>query len=79
VGLIGPNGRGKSLFSLDYGASYSGWISFDNKYYRQTTSGSSIGNRQDFQLNLLFADFTVLQNVTFLSSYILIQLIPGLF
>jgi branched-chain amino acid transport system ATP-binding protein len=69
VGLIGPNGAGKStLFNLVTGVfpSSSGHIVFDGKdiTHKKPHQVAGLGIGRTFQLNPLFADFTVLQNVT---------------
>jgi branched-chain amino acid transport system ATP-binding protein len=69
VGLIGPNGAGKStVFNLITGVlpATSGRIVFDGhditrKFPDQV---AKLGIGRTFQLNPLFPDFTVLQNVT---------------
>jgi branched-chain amino acid transport system ATP-binding protein len=74
VGLIGPNGAGKStVFNLITGVlpATSGRIVFDGhditrKFPDQV---AKLGIGRTFQLNPLFPDFTVLQNVT--SSFFL--------
>ena len=74
VGLIGPNGAGKStVFNLITGVlpATSGKIVFDGhditrKFPDQV---AKLGIGRTFQLNPLFPDFTVLQNVT--SSFFL--------
>ena len=74
VGLIGPNGAGKStVFNLIPGVlpATSGRIVFDGhditrKFPDQV---AKLGIGRTFQLNPLFPDFTVLQNVT--SSFFL--------
>jgi branched-chain amino acid transport system ATP-binding protein len=74
VGLIGPNGAGKStLFNLITGVFplSSGRIKFDSKDItgKKPHQVAALGIGRTFQLNPLFADFTVLQNVT--SSFFL--------
>jgi branched-chain amino acid transport system ATP-binding protein len=74
VGLIGPNGAGKStLFNLITGVFplSSGRISFDGRDItgKKPHQVAGLGIGRTFQLNPLFADFTVLQNVT--SSFFL--------
>ena len=69
VGLIGPNGAGKStLFNLITGVSppTSGRVLFDGKDItgKKPHTAAELGIGRTFQLNLLFADFTVLQNVS---------------
>jgi len=69
VGLIGPNGAGKStVFNLVTGVfpPSSGQVVFDghditNKKPHQV---AALGIGRTFQLNPLFADFTVLENVS---------------
>jgi len=69
VGLIGPNGAGKStLFNLITGIypPNSGQIVFDGKNITREKPHrvAALGIGRTFQLNPLFADFTVLQNVS---------------
>ena len=69
VGLIGPNGAGKStLFNLITGVypSTRGQVVFDGKdiTHRKPHQVAALGIGRTFQLNPLFADFTVLQNVS---------------
>ncbi len=69
VGLIGPNGAGKStLFNLITGVypSTRGKVTFDGKDITKTKPHqvAALGIGRTFQLNPLFADFTVLQNVS---------------
>jgi branched-chain amino acid transport system ATP-binding protein len=69
VGLIGPNGAGKStLFNLITGVfpSTSGQVFFDGKDITKIRphQAAALGIGRTFQLNPLFADFTVLQNVS---------------
>jgi branched-chain amino acid transport system ATP-binding protein len=69
VGLIGPNGAGKStLFNLITGIypSSRGKIIFDGKdiTHIKPHQAAALGIGRTFQFNLLFADLTVLQNVT---------------
>ena len=69
VGLIGPNGAGKStLFNLITGVypSSSGTVLFDGKDItrKKPHDVAALGIGRTFQLNPLFADFTVLQNVS---------------
>ncbi len=69
VGLIGPNGAGKStLFNLITGVypSTRGQVMFDGKdiTHRKPHQVAALGIGRTFQLNPLFADFTVLQNVS---------------
>jgi len=69
VGLIGPNGAGKStLFNLITGVypSTRGQVIFDGKdiTHRKPHQVAALGIGRTFQLNPLFADFTVLQNVS---------------
>ncbi len=69
VGLIGPNGAGKStLFNLITGVypSTRGTVTFDGKDISRTKPhiAASLGIGRTFQLNPLFADFTVQENVS---------------
>jgi len=69
VGLIGPNGARKStLFNLITGVypSTRGKVTFDGKDITRTKPHqvAALGIGRTFQLNPLFADFTVLQNVS---------------
>jgi branched-chain amino acid transport system ATP-binding protein len=69
VGLIGPNGAGKStLFNLVTGVypSTRGQVIFDGKdiTHKKPHQVAALGIGRTFQLNPLFADFTVLQNVS---------------
>jgi branched-chain amino acid transport system ATP-binding protein len=69
VGLIGPNGAGKStLFNLITGIypSTRGQVIFDGKDITRTRpdQAAALGIGRTFQLNPLFADFTVIQNVS---------------
>ncbi len=69
VGLIGPNGAGKStLFNLITGVypANSGQVIFDGKNImgKKPHQVAALGIGRTFQLNPLFPDFTVLQNVT---------------
>lgn len=69
VGLIGPNGAGKStLFNLITGVypSSKGQVIFDGKDItrKKPHQVAALGIGRTFQLNPLFADFTVLQNVS---------------
>jgi branched-chain amino acid transport system ATP-binding protein len=69
VGLIGPNGAGKStLFNLITGVilSSKGQVIFDGKdiTHKKPHQVASLGIGRTFQLNPLFADFTVLENVS---------------
>ena len=69
VGLIGPNGAGKStLFNLITGVhpSTQGQVIFEGKDITRKKSHqiAALGIGRTFQLNPLFADFTVLQNVS---------------
>src|SRR5512137_2709238 len=69
LGLIGPNGAGKStLFNLITGIypSTRGQVIFDGKdiTHRKPHQVAALGIGRTFQLNPLFADFTVLQNVS---------------
>jgi branched-chain amino acid transport system ATP-binding protein len=69
VGLIGPNGAGKStLFNLITGIypSTRGKVTFDGKDITRTKphQAAALGIGRAFQLNPLFADFTVQQNVS---------------
>jgi len=74
VGLIGPNGAGKStVFNLITGVvrPTSGVVRFDGKdiTHKQPDQVAKLGIGRTFQLNPLFHDFTVLENVT--SSFFL--------
>ncbi len=69
VGLIGPNGAGKStLFNLITGvlSSTSGQVFFNGKEItrKKPHQVATLGIGRTFQLNPLFGDFTVLQNVS---------------
>jgi branched-chain amino acid transport system ATP-binding protein len=69
VGLIGPNGAGKStLFNLITGVilSSKGQVIFDGKdiTHKKPHQVAALGIGRTFQLNPLFADFTVLENVS---------------
>ena len=69
VGLLGPNGAGKStLFNLITGvvSSTSGQVFFDgnNITGQKPHEVAALGIGRTFQLNPLFGDFTVLQNVS---------------
>jgi branched-chain amino acid transport system ATP-binding protein len=69
VGLIGPNGAGKStVFNLVTGVytSTRGTVIFDGKDISHTKPhiAASLGIGRTFQLNPLFADFTVQENVS---------------
>ncbi len=69
VGLIGPNGAGKStLFNLITGVypSTRGQVIFNGKdiTHKKPHQVAALGIGRTFQLNPLFADFTVLQNVS---------------
>ena len=69
VGLLGPNGAGKStLFNLITGvvSSTSGQVFFDgnNITGQKPHQVAALGIGRTFQLNPLFGDFTVLQNVS---------------
>lgn len=69
VGLIGPNGAGKTtLFNLITGVlrPTSGKVMFDGKDItgKKAHIIAAKGIGRTFQLNPLFADFTVLQNVS---------------
>lgn len=69
LGLIGPNGAGKStLFNLITCVfpSSSGRITYDGKDItrRKSHQVAAYGIGRTFQLNPLFPEFTVLQNVT---------------
>jgi branched-chain amino acid transport system ATP-binding protein len=69
VGLIGPNGAGKStLFNLITGVfpSSRGQVIFDGKdiTHKKPHQVAALGIGRTFQLNPLFADFTVLENVS---------------
>ncbi len=74
VGLIGPNGAGKStVFNLITGVlkPTSGKVYFDSRDItnRLPDQVAKLGIGRTFQLNPLFPDFTVLENVT--SSFFL--------
>jgi branched-chain amino acid transport system ATP-binding protein len=69
VGLIGPNGAGKStLFNLITGVfpSSRGQVIFDGKdiTHKKPHQVAALGIGRTFQLNPLFGDFTVLENVS---------------
>lgn len=69
VGLIGPNGAGKStIFNLITGIhmATSGKISYDGTDITQKKPHqvAALGVGRTFQLNPLFTEFTVLENVT---------------
>jgi branched-chain amino acid transport system ATP-binding protein len=69
VGLIGPNGAGKStLFNLITGGLIptEGQVMFDGKDItrKKPHQVAALGIGRTFQLNPLFGDFTVLQNVS---------------
>ncbi len=69
VGLIGPNGAGKStLFNLITGIypSTRGKVFFDGKDVTgvRPYQAAALGIGRTFQLNPLFPDFTVVQNVS---------------
>jgi branched-chain amino acid transport system ATP-binding protein len=69
VGLIGPNGAGKStLFNLITGifAATRGQVLFNGKNItgKKPHQVAALGIGRTFQLNPLFGDFTVLQNVS---------------
>jgi branched-chain amino acid transport system ATP-binding protein len=69
VGLIGPNGAGKStLFNLITGVypSTRGTVIFDGKDISKTKPHivAALGIGRTFQLNPLFPDFTVQENVS---------------
>ncbi len=69
LGLIGPNGAGKStFFNLVTGvlAPTSGKIQYDGKdiTYAKPHQVAALGIGRSFQLNPLFGDFTVFENVT---------------
>ena len=69
VGLIGPNGAGKStLFNLITGvfSSTNGRVFFDGTDItgKKPHQVAALGIGRTFQLNPLFGDFTVLQNVS---------------
>ena len=68
VGLIGPNGAGKStVFNLITGVypSSSGQVIFDGRDItgKKPHDVAALGIGRTFQLNPLFPDFTVLQNI----------------
>ncbi|MBN1319592.1 MAG: ABC transporter ATP-binding protein [Thermoleophilia bacterium] len=69
VGLIGPNGAGKStVFNLVTGVypPTKGHVYFGGKDItrKRAHTVAELGIGRTFQMNLLFADFTVLQNVS---------------
>src|SRR5512136_2030554 len=69
VGLIGPNGAGKStVFNLITGVLpvTSGTVMFQDRDItrKQPHQVAALGIGRTFQLNPLFPDFTVLQNIT---------------
>jgi branched-chain amino acid transport system ATP-binding protein len=69
VGLIGPNGAGKStVFNLVTGVfpPTSGQVIFDGRDItnKKPHQVAALGIGRTFQLNPLFADFTVLENVS---------------
>ena len=69
VGLIGPNGAGKStVFNLVTGVFpiTSGEVLYDGKNItgKKPHQVAALGIGRTFQLNPLFADFTVLENVS---------------
>lgn len=69
VGLIGPNGAGKStVFNLITGVHRptSGRVIYEDKEitHRLPEQVAALGIGRTFQLNPLFPDFTVLENVT---------------
>jgi branched-chain amino acid transport system ATP-binding protein len=69
VGLIGPNGAGKStVFNLVTGVipPTSGTVKFRGQdiTHRQPEQVAALGIGRTFQLNPLFHEFTVLENVT---------------
>ena len=69
LGLIGPNGAGKStFFNLVTGvlSPTSGKIMYDGKdiTYAKPHQVAAMGIGRSFQLNPLFGDFTVFENVT---------------
>jgi branched-chain amino acid transport system ATP-binding protein len=69
VGLIGPNGAGKStLFNLVTGVFpvTSGQVLYEGKNItgKKPHQVAALGIGRTFQLNPLFADFTVLENVS---------------
>jgi branched-chain amino acid transport system ATP-binding protein len=69
VGLIGPNGAGKStLFNLVTGVypATAGQVLFDEKDIttKKPHQVAALGIGRTFQLNPLFGDFTVLENVS---------------
>jgi branched-chain amino acid transport system ATP-binding protein len=69
VGLIGPNGAGKStIFNLVTGVypPTSGHVFFDGSEITRKKSHkiAALGIGRTFQLNPLFGDFTVLENVS---------------
>ena len=69
VGLIGPNGAGKStVFNLITGVfkPTAGRVAYDGKDItgKKPHEVAALGIGRTFQLNPLFADFTVLENVS---------------
>jgi branched-chain amino acid transport system ATP-binding protein len=69
VGLIGPNGAGKStIYNLVTGVYHptSGKVIFDSRDITKMSPHqvAKLGIGRTFQLNPLFTDFTVLENVT---------------
>jgi branched-chain amino acid transport system ATP-binding protein len=67
VGLIGPNGAGKSTSSTSSpGSSGPQWHRFrgEDITHKSPEHVAALGIGRTFQLNPLFPDFTVLENVT---------------